>query len=70
MYKFDNDMPIPASKWPHKLPFYDMQAGQSVFMKGKKREQFGSILKRLKDSNGWEFRTRTEGDGVRVWRVS
>jgi len=49
-------------------PFNDMRAGDSFFVSGKSRSSISGAVSMFKRRHpGWNFATRPEGDGVRVW---
>lgn len=63
-------MPPQGSGRPTKYPWRDMQPGDSFFVPGETVQSFaGNLSSRLRN-HGEQYRSRTEGDGVRVWRVS
>ena len=55
-----------------KYPFSEMDIGDSVFFGGEpKATQSKPVLagRSLGDRKGLKFSARSEGDGVRIWRV-
>jgi len=66
--KIEHDVPIPTMKQRQKYPIDQMKVGDSFFVADAKPTKFGSIRLhwRLK---GIEIMTRSEGTGVRIWRI-
>lgn len=69
--KIDNNVPIPKTR-SAKYPFRDMAVGDSVFFDNEPK---GSQSNPAVAANAWgrmvgkKFSARTEGNGVRIWRV-
>lgn len=80
-YKIEKDVPLRESRGGRrfKYPFPDLEVGDSFFVPlpaGKKlgRHQADmasvAILYRRKRGNGWDYTTRQEKGGVRIWRTA
>ena len=70
--KIEKGVPIPKSKpggRKRKYPFWDMEVGESVMIKGATAKSISGSLARAKRATGWKFTTRTVARGVRVWRT-
>lgn len=74
MYKIEKNIPV-AKLQPSgsKYPFTKMEVGDSFFVKGdlKKRQAVAVAVYNYKLSNkGIGFCTRTNDEGIRVWRTA
>lgn len=76
MYSIDKDIPPPADgRGFQRFPFAKMQPGDSVFIQGAKIDgnecaaAYNVAYRRQKKGVECRFKARTEGDGVRIWRV-
>ena len=71
--KIDKDVPVPSSVGdksgrgrPRVYPFGEMEVGDSIFTESKgARNAAGHYAK----YHGKKFATRTENNGVRIWRI-
>ena len=70
----DHHIPIPTNtgKGAHrKFPLPDMRPGDSIHIPRKDAINARSAIQYFKMRNpGVGFTTRTEGDGIRVWRIA
>jgi hypothetical protein len=71
-FKIEKGIPIPPDPRGRtegsKYPFLQMEVGDSVYLPGKK--SVGSILKYARSKKPeLRFTTRTDGQGIRVWRI-
>lgn len=74
MLKIDTHVPLPAridAGRPPLYPFKQMRVGDSVFYQGidaiKLRNAAGVYKTHHKD---WNYATRKENDGIRLWRTA
>lgn len=74
--KIEQGHPLPGTPTgvgrPNIYPFKEMKPGDSVWFDSAEH-----ILQRVRvaayvygRNKGWKFATRTEGEGLRVWRVN
>lgn len=74
MYKIEKDVPKPKGS-KTKYPFREMEVGDSVFIPDAPKASNGQfvtmtyIAKSQHKPNHAKFTQRTEGSGLRVWRV-
>lgn len=73
MYKIEKNVPIAklASKKP-KYPFEQMEVNDSFFVKGDKKKKAAvcvAIYYYKKENPDVKFCTRTNDEGIRVWRT-
>lgn len=54
------------SKWP----WHEMEVGDSFLMGNQSIVRAASLACKANDRLGFKFSCRTEGENVRVWRVS
>jgi hypothetical protein len=64
MYKIEKDIPIPRPR--RKYPFEDMEVGDSVFVEGKRPQDFSSYFWRYKPMKST---CRSLNGGTRIWRI-
>jgi hypothetical protein len=72
MTKIEKNIPMPSSAFRSKYPFADMQVGDSVFFDNEPmRSQSKPVISahNFGTRNNMKFSARSEGNGVRVWRV-
>ena len=71
MTKIQKDIPIPPTYYEqNKYPFRQMEVGDCIFIEGNhQRAFFGGTLSKLKRAFGWEFVSRREPGGLRIWRT-
>ena len=66
------EMPNPRVVFSY--PYEDMEVGDSfvvpVLVKGKTLQNVLNANYRASKRFGWKFMARTEGEGIRVWRVA
>lgn len=72
--KIDKDIPMPDSR-SHgpapKYPFSQMSIGDSVFFEGcKTGGKETATAHQVGRRKGWRFSSRTQQDGVRIWRIA
>lgn len=69
--KIDKGIPIPSFNTSHiQDALKKMEIGDSVFIQAKRTSISGSLQFFCKGSSYRDkFKTRTEKDGVRVWRI-
>ena len=67
-FTIDKDRPIPPTRRQTKYPFGEMEVGDSFFAENKKAVSAAHVW--ASTHPGVKFATRTEGDGVRVWRLA
>ena len=75
-YKIDKNVPIPESNLRgSKYPIREMKVGDSFYLEseGEVKGARDAALKHIKrQKNGykdWDYTTRKDGDGYRLWRV-
>lgn len=78
MYKIEKNIPVPAARSRvTKYPFDKMDVGDSFLIVKQDGEEHEKI--RMKavgaacgyaKTKGWKFRTRKEGENLRVWRIA
>lgn len=65
---------IPAQRVVFSYPYEDMEVGDSfvvpVLVRGKTLQNVLNANYRAGKRYGWKFCARTEGEQIRVWRVS
>lgn len=70
-YTIECGIPIPQAKRPPKgYPFTEMRVGESVFIDSHSPASIGGSVAYAGRKVGAKFVSRTDGTGVRVWRVS
>lgn len=67
--KIDKNIPVPKSK---KYPWDKMEVGDSIYIDSRAMGKsaatcFNIYIKRNKLD--WKYKSRTEGNGTRIWRV-
>lgn len=79
--KFERSMSVPMPAWqeavregrvgrPTIYPFADLKIGESILIPGKKSaSSLSSSIQTVRKRTGFEFTTRKEDGGVRVWRT-
>lgn len=67
MIKIDKGIPMPQIS--KKMPYKDMEVGDSFFVPGMTAKKVGSNLAYAKEKTGFQFTSRTVDGGVRVWRI-
>ena len=74
MYKIEKNIPVAKLKTSKpKYPFAEMEVGDSFFVKGndKKKQSVAVAVHYYKVSNqDKKFCTRTNEEGIRVWRTA
>lgn len=66
MINIEHNIPIPTSPRARLYRFEDMKIGDSFF--ATNRVSVRTSAAQYKRRNlGWNFRTRQEGEGIRVW---
>lgn len=71
MFKIEKNVPMPNGLRTRgsRYPFPQMEVGDSFFAQGS-RGTIASAAHTYGKKHGFRFSSRTEGDGVRVWRVA
>jgi hypothetical protein len=73
MIEVQKGVPMPADRNGNtrkgKYPWKQMEVGDSFFVPNKSTSAFGANIVVAKRSTGFNFVSRNENDGVRVWRV-
>jgi hypothetical protein len=67
---FDETVPIPEKSTagrPTKYKFHEMKVGMSF--RGDHRARVAAAQYKHKNP-GWDYYTRAEGDGLRIWRTA
>jgi hypothetical protein len=72
--KIEKTVPMPRRTGPgapFKYPWRDMAVGDSFFVKNQTTQQISSTARSWgeRQTPPIKFSTRTENDGVRVWRI-
>jgi hypothetical protein len=76
MFKLEDGVPLPAHTRrghgrPAKYPFLEMGVGQSFLAPKEDAERVGAAAKIWKRRHaGWDYVTRTDESGIRVWRTA
>lgn len=74
MLTIDKNIPIPTERThstAKKYPFGDMEVGDSFLVPGKKKvSQMGSTIPNARARYGFEFTSKLEEGGLRIWRIS
>jgi hypothetical protein len=71
-YKIDKGIPLPKSPIQgSKYPFREMEIDDSVFFEDQYHSitSIRSAITYARKSTGWEFTTRKQKGGIRVWRI-
>tara|TARA_R110000796_G_scaffold123691_1_gene238036 strand:+ start:821 stop:1039 length:219 start_codon:yes stop_codon:yes gene_type:complete len=71
--QIDKNVPMPESALQNSYGWADMEVGDSVFFEDEPRatQSKPSVAARVWGrGNGFKFSARTEGNGVRIWRVA
>jgi len=67
----EKGIPLPTGARAAKYPFASMEVGDSFVVAGSSKQLARSHALNYKKLNpGWNYRTRTTSDGMRIWRVS
>jgi hypothetical protein len=70
MEKIESNIPIPQPlKIPRKPLFMMMKIGDSIYIPDKKIQSIGSTLAWIKKRHKWNFTSRREATGIRIWRT-
>jgi hypothetical protein len=68
MIKIEANVPLPPAKQA-KYPYARLKVGESFFVKGKKIHDMGGSTAYWSKRLNTQYVIRTEGDGVRIWRI-
>jgi hypothetical protein len=72
-YQFNKGIPIPPMKVTRRIPWREMEIGDSVFMPGRKIYEAYNTTRDARKRHNFVFACRTtveEGiEGIRIWRV-
>jgi hypothetical protein len=67
----EKDVPIPRSMRGAKYPFATLEVGDSFTMPANMKQLLRSHALAYKRANpGWDYKTISIPDGVRLWRVA
>lgn len=68
----DKGVPMPAKSTgrPSIYPFKNMEVGDSFYVAGRSPRLMGGAITGAKKSNGFDFVSRAEGEGTRIWRIA
>lgn len=66
-YEIQKDIPPPSGGGGY--PFAEMEVGDSFFAADKNANQLQNAASHWRKRMGWKFKTRTEGEGARIWRI-
>jgi len=65
----DKDIIVPESRSTRYPKLNTLKIGSDYFVSARKIKSVWSILAELQRKTGKKFKARTEGNGVRVWRI-
>lgn len=72
-WEMTDSVPMPTTSGkgrPAKYPFSEMEIGQSVFFDGARTGGKEYLAAQAAGRHkGWKFSGRSEGSGLRIWRV-
>lgn len=70
-FKIEKGVPAPTDgrNGKAKYPWREMEVGDSFFIPGITSTVLGGSIANARRRTGFEFVSRNEGGGVRVWRV-
>jgi hypothetical protein len=68
----DKDVPIPTgTRASVRYPFATMEVGDSILVPGTAKQLARSHALNFKKTHpGWDYKTRTTNEGMRIWMVS
>lgn len=67
----EKDIPIPTSARAARYPFATMEVGDSILIPSSQKQLARShALNYKKTHPGWNYKTRTMPEGMRIWRIS
>jgi hypothetical protein len=67
----DTDAPVPMQRKRHSfIELKTLQVGESLTYPMSAYDSLGALMARYQRRDGKKFVRRTEGDLIRVWRVS
>lgn len=69
MFKIDAGIPVPPPTW-QKYPWAAMAVGDSILIPVATVKPAGSMRYWRIKNPGWQFRTKREGAGYRIWRTA
>ena len=68
----DTTTPMPQDLGLFRYPFADMGVGQSLYFLDERKKESARVAARQfvrVHQPSWEFRTRRDGEGWRIWRI-
>jgi hypothetical protein len=68
----EKGVPIPTgTRASARYPFATMEIGDSILVPGTSKQLARSHALNFKKTNpGWDYKTRTTNEGMRIWRIS
>jgi hypothetical protein len=67
----EKDVPMPATVRALKYPFATMEIGDSFLIPNDKKQVVRAHALNFKRANpGWDYRTKTTMQGLRLWRTA
>ncbi len=70
LMRVERGIPLPGVKTAPKYPWDTMAVGDSFLSPGVNLESMRAQVAHAGNRRGYRFIARSEGDGVRVWRVA
>lgn len=67
--KIEKGVPIPTLRTEKDYPYPDMVVGDSFKVEGVTLNQMCYQNRKWSRKLGWQFTTKKDGNGVRVWRI-
>jgi hypothetical protein len=66
----ETNIPAPSSKGKYMHLLKVMDVGNSILIPNRTSAQVSSPIAIVRKQVGFIYRTRKEGDGVRIWRIA